>query len=149
MIDPRINFRNRDLMERQAFQKFRVRTADSIRIGEFFCQLSIEEVQELPIFPALSLLVQKVNQDSTISPSTWPTVLWGSIMTTSVFLLTVPTATTDVVSQSRDPPPIAEFNLEFGEIEASRNFLNRITVLYVIPHSPSPWIHELQRLLDP
>jgi hypothetical protein len=43
MIDPRINFWNRDLMARQALQNLRVRTADSIRVGESFCQLSIEE----------------------------------------------------------------------------------------------------------
>jgi hypothetical protein len=30
----------------------------------------------------------------------------------------------EVFSQSRQLPLIAEFNLEFGEIEASRNFLD-------------------------
>ncbi len=69
MIDPRINFRNRDLMVRQAVQKLRVRTADSIRIREPLCQLSIEDVQEPPVLVSLSFLVQKANQDPTISTS--------------------------------------------------------------------------------
>ncbi len=64
MIDPRINFRNRDLTARHALQKLRVGTADSIRVRESFCQLSIEELRELPNRVALSFLVQKANQDS-------------------------------------------------------------------------------------
>ncbi len=69
MIDPRINFTNRDLMARQALQKLGTGAARSIRIRESFRQLPIEEVQKLPVFVALSFLVQKANQDSTISIS--------------------------------------------------------------------------------
>ena len=57
MIDPRIKFRNRDLMARQALQKLRVGTADSIRVRESFCQLSTEEFQEPLVFAALLLLL--------------------------------------------------------------------------------------------
>ena len=146
MIDPRINFRNRDLMARQALQNLRVGTADSIRVRESFCQLPVEEVQELLVFVFLPFHVQQTSQDSTIS--TW-TLTASSIMTTTVLQLSRgPTTPTDVFSQSGEPPPIAEFNLEFGQIEASRNFLHRITVLYVVPHPPCPRIHKLQGLLD-
>ena len=59
-----------------------------------------------------------------------------------------PTAATKVVSQSGEPPAIAEFNLEFSEVEASRNFLNGVAVLDVVPHSPCLRVHKLQRLPD-
>jgi hypothetical protein len=74
MIDPRINLSNRDLMTRQALQKLRVGTADSIRVRESFRQPSTEEFQEPPVFASLSLLVQKANQDSTFSTWAWRTV---------------------------------------------------------------------------
>jgi hypothetical protein len=58
MIDPRVNFSNRDLMARQALQNLRVRTADPIRVRESFCQLSIETVQKPHVFfVSLSLFV--------------------------------------------------------------------------------------------
>ena len=57
MIDPRINLRYRDLMACHAFQKLRVRTAGSIWVRESFCQLSIEELRELPVLVVLSFLV--------------------------------------------------------------------------------------------
>ena len=53
-----------------------------------------------------------------------------------------------MVSQSREAPAIAKFNLEFSEVETSRNFFNRITVFDVAPHSPRPRVQKLQRLLD-
>ena len=53
MIGPRIKFRNRDLMARQALQKLRVGAADTLRIREPFCQLSIEEFQEPLVVIAL------------------------------------------------------------------------------------------------
>lgn len=64
MIDPWINLRNRNLMASQALQELRVRTTDPIRVRESFCQLSIEELRELPILGALSFLAQKANQGS-------------------------------------------------------------------------------------
>jgi hypothetical protein len=57
MIGPRIKFRNRDLMARQALQKLRVRAADTLRIRESFCQLSIEEFQEPLVVIALLVLL--------------------------------------------------------------------------------------------
>ena len=74
MINPQVNFRNRDLMARHALQKLQVGTTDSIRVRESFCQLSMEELRELPVLVALSFLVQKANQDSTISPWPWRAV---------------------------------------------------------------------------
>ena len=59
-----------------------------------------------------------------------------------------PAATTKVVSQSREAPAITKFNLKFSEIEASRNFLNRIPVFDVVPHPPRPRVQKLERLLD-
>ena len=53
MIGPQIKFRNRDLMARQALQELRVRAADTLRIRESFCQLSIEEFQEPLVVIAL------------------------------------------------------------------------------------------------
>ena len=64
MINPRINFRNGDLMSHHALQKLQVVTTDSIRVWESFCQLSIEELRELPVLVALSFLVHKTNQGS-------------------------------------------------------------------------------------
>ena len=69
MFDPRINFGNRDLMARHALHKLQVGTPDSIRVWESFCQLSIEKFRELSVPVALSFLVQKANQDSTVSAS--------------------------------------------------------------------------------
>ena len=57
MIGPWIKFRNRDLMARQALQKLRVRAADTLRIRESFCQLSIEEFQEPLVVIALLFLL--------------------------------------------------------------------------------------------
>ena len=148
MIDPWINFRNRNLMTRQALQKLRVRTADSIRVRESFCQLSIEELRELLVLVVLSFLVQKANQDSPFRHGRLRSSTWLRHDHNVLQLSRGPTATTEVFSQSREAPAIAKFNLEFGEIEASRNFLNRITVLYVVPHPPCPRIQKLQRLLD-
>lgn len=64
MLDPRIDFRNRDLMPRHPLQKLRVRTACSIWVWESFRQLSIKELRELPVLVVLSFLVLKANQDS-------------------------------------------------------------------------------------
>jgi len=84
MIYPRINFRNRDLMPCHALQKIGVRTARSIWVRESFRQLSIEELQELPVFVVLSFFVLKANQDS---PSRHPhrDRPLGFIITTSYF----------------------------------------------------------------
>lgn len=69
MIEPRIKFRNRHLMARQALEKLRVGTADPIQVRESFYQLSIEELQELPVLVTLLFLMQKANQDSPFSTS--------------------------------------------------------------------------------
>jgi hypothetical protein len=120
MIDPRINLRNRDLMACHALQKLRARTAGSIWVWESFCQLSIEELRELPVLVVLSFLVLKANQDSPFRYAHRRSSTWFHHEHHVLQLSRGPAATTKVVSQSREAPAIAKFNLEFSEIETSR-----------------------------
>ena len=143
MINPRINFRNRDLMACHALQKPRVRTAGSIWVREFFCQFSIEELRELSVLVVLSFLVLKANQDSPFRHAHRRSSTWFHHEHHVLQLSRGPAATTKVVSQSREAPAITKFNLEFSEIETSRNFLNRITVFDVVPHPPRPRVQKL------
>ena len=143
MIDPRVNLRNRDLMACHAFQKLLVRAASSIWIWESFCQLSIEELRELPVLVVLSFLVLKANQDSPFRHALRRSSTWFHHGRHVLQLSRVPAAATKVVSQSREAPAITKFNLEFSEIEASRNFFNRISVFDVAPHPPRPRVQKL------
>ena len=78
----------------------------------------------MPVLVVLSFLVLKANQDSPFRHALRRSSTWFHHEHHVLQLSRGPAATIEILSQSRQLPPIAEFNLEFSEIEASRNFLN-------------------------
>jgi hypothetical protein len=149
MIDPRINFRNRDLMARHALQKLRVRAADTIfGFGNPSANSPLRSLKNRSSSSRCCFLCTKLIKIPPFRHGRGRSSTWFHHDHHVLQLSRGPAATTEVFSQSREAPPIAEFNLEFGEIEASRNFLNRISVFNVVPNPPRPRIQKLQRLLD-